>query len=87
MFEFIIGGFFGVYMAQSCVLPNLPEIVTNWVLTKKHPIKIPPNEENKEIKPHLRQKEPSFTGEMPQIPTEIEMTRLETNIDGSQAQE
>jgi hypothetical protein len=85
MFEFIIGGFFGVYMAQSCVLPNLPEIVTNWVLTKKHTIKIPPNKENKEIKvgPHL----PSFTGEMPKIPTEIEMTRLETNIDGSQAQE
>tara|TARA_B110000091_G_C13781971_1_gene461579 strand:+ start:647 stop:919 length:273 start_codon:yes stop_codon:yes gene_type:complete len=72
MFEFIIGGVFGVYLAQSCVLPNLQEAITKWVLNRNGPITIPPHDEKEE--------EEGFTGQMPKIPTEIEMTRVETNL-------
>ena len=69
MFEFIIGGFFGVYMAQSCVLPNIQDYVTKWVLNRNGPITIPPNDAKED-------EEEEFTGQMPKIPTEIEMTRV-----------
>jgi hypothetical protein len=68
MFEFIIGGVFGVYIAQSCILPNIQDYVTKWVLNRNGPITIPPNDEKEE--------EEGFTGHMPKIPTEIEMTRV-----------
>jgi len=67
MFEFIIGGFFGVYMAQSCVLPNIQDYVTKWVLNRNGPIT--PNDAKED-------EEEEFTGQMPKIPTEIEMTRV-----------
>ena len=69
MFEFIIGGVFGVYIAQTCVVPNLQEKVTNWILNQNHTITIPPTTEEEE------KEDDSFTGEMPKIPTQIEMTR------------
>jgi|TARA_B110000208_G_C11600249_1_gene369741 hypothetical protein len=75
MFEFLIGGFFGIYIAQSCILPNLQEAVTNWVLNRTNPITIPPQTQEKS------EEEETFTGEMPKIPIEIEMTRIETKLE------
>ena len=78
MFEFIIGGVFGVYFAQSCILPNLQEAVTNWILNRNGPITIPPSDNNE---PAKEEKEITFTGKMPKVPIEIEMTRLETDLE------
>jgi|TARA_B110000444_G_C18725310_1_gene540554 hypothetical protein len=79
MFEFIIGGVFGVYFAQSCILPNLQEAVTNWILNRNGPITIPPSDNNEPAKEETKEeKEGTFTGEMPKVPIEIEMTRLGT---------
>jgi hypothetical protein len=76
MFEFIIGGVFGVYIAQSCVIPNIQNAITNWVLNRTNPITIPPTQDNEEPV----EEEEIFSGEMPKIPKEIEMTRIETNL-------
>ena len=82
MFEFIIGGVFGVYFAQSCILPNLQEAVTNWILNRNGPITIPPSDNNEPAKEETKEgKEGTFTGEMPKVPIEIEMTRLETDLE------
>lgn len=74
MFEFIIGSLFGVYISQSCVLPNIQDYVTKWVLNRNGPITIPPNDEK------VKEEEEGFTGQMPKFPTEIEMTRIETKL-------
>lgn len=68
MFEFIIGSLVGIYLAQNCVLPNLQNTVSNWIVSRNSPVTITPDEETPK-------KAEVFTGKMPK---DIEMTRIET---------
>jgi len=53
--------------------------VTNWILNRNGPITIPPSDNNEPAKEETKEeKEGTFTGEMPKVPIEIEMTRLGT---------
>jgi hypothetical protein len=66
MLEFIFGGFVGIYLAQSCVLPNLQDILTKWIVDKNNPETITPDIESEE-------KSETFTGKMP---SKVEMNRM-----------
>lgn len=66
MLEFFVGGFVGIYVAQSCALPNLQNILTNWIIDKNNPMIITPDIESEK-------KTETFTGEMP---SRVEMNRM-----------
>jgi len=66
MLEFFVGGLVGIYLAQSCVLPNLQNILTKWIVDKNNPETITPDTESEG-------KSETFTGKMP---SKVEMNRM-----------